>query len=163
MSAAIQYVASSGMSSADAQLVGEALAQIRRKQGDIETKRQKQALIDLARPAKSRFHGLFEWDPEKQQQSYLLHRAGELIRWTMCFTVERPQAPMRALVSVSMRGKSAGHNSYIPIQSVLSDKEWMSEWLAKAKRDAALWVKNYEDLRDLAQLRGVFEAIDALK
>jgi hypothetical protein len=158
VNATFETVGSRHLSKEDAEAVQTVLDE--EMAGDrLDTRECRLALIRRSRPKNSPTHHLFEWDPKKQQQEYLLTRAGEIIRSVVVVFADLPKIPVRRYHTVVTDGKKGPY----PFEKIRREPEMMKAVLEDAKRDLQTWRRRYESLRKHAELSGVFEAIDKMK
>lgn len=151
-----EYVGGPGLSDKDAQLVGALITSIQRERGRLSTEELLEAVVEESRPARSPTHHLFEWDPVKGHALYLLDRARTLVMAVKVVFADAPKQEVRAFPVVISGGKKGP----IAMQRVLDDKDLMAALLEQAKADLDVWRRRYERLRDLAEMRGVFAAVE---
>lgn len=147
------------LSTEDAQTVEAVLLDAMRSNERMSTEETKRVLIEHARPKESPTHHLFEWDPLKQQDLYLLERAGQIIRDIHVVRVGQSDTRMRRFPVVVFGGKRGPY----PIEAVLKSKNLTGQLLEQATAEILAWTKRYNTLRDMAELKGVFEAVEKLK
>jgi hypothetical protein len=157
--AAAKFVAakSSRLSAADVEALGEVLDPLTRDgEGDVARR-----LVERSRPTRSPTHHLFEWDIKKAAEAHWLDRARELIASVEVVFEDddgNEQSRTRAFPSIRIGG---GDRNYVPIARVLTDRDLTRQLLEEAKADAAAFARRYESLRQLVEMRPVFETIDS--
>ena len=135
----------------DAQTVGEAIEKITKKGGkDVPVE-----LVAISTPKDSPTHHHFEWDNAKAGHAHRLQQARDLI-CALEIVIEDGDDPVRAFPSISL---GDGGREFVPMRKVLSDEEMCAQLVAEAKADAVAWSKRYEHLKSVAELHGVFKAI----
>lgn len=153
-SAAFEYVGGPGLSTKDALLVGALITRIQRENARLSTEELLREMIARSRPAESDTHHLFEWDPVKGHALYLMHRARTLVMSVRVVNEEKPEMRVRAFPVVIAEGKRGP----MAIKRVLDSRDLTVALLEQAFADLEVWKKRYEQLRELAELRPVFEA-----
>lgn len=156
--ASSEWTGGFGLSNQDAELVGALLKRIEKEKGRLDTREQKLEIIARSRSKASPTHHLFEWDPAKQQEAYLLNRAGELIRGVKCYILDKPNPPVRGFVIVNHEGKKGP----LDIHTVMKDSDMMRAYVEQAKADAMAWMLRYARLREVAEFAGVFIALEKI-
>lgn len=147
-----------GLSAADAKLVEALLMAIRREKGHLTSREVHEEMIERSRPEDSPTHHLFEWDPIKGHAIYLIDRARRLVMATRVVLMDAPKRPVRAFTTVLLDGKRGP----VPMQEIRRNDYLMQAAVEEAKLGIRIWRKKYEDLRTIAELSGIFEAIDKI-
>ena len=151
-----EYVGGPGLSNEDARILGALVDNIQRERGHLKTEDLLTLVVDRSRPKNSPTHHLFEWDQAKGHALYLLDRARKLVMSVNVVLVEAPETPVRAFPVVIVDGNKGP----APMQRVLDSADLMQALLEQAKADLETWRRRYERLQTVAQLRGVFRAVD---
>jgi hypothetical protein len=126
---------------ADPQKIGEALAALAGKAGELTPK----AVVESARNPRSIFHRHFEWDNLIAAEAYRLDQARTLIR---SVRVEEPDAEdgyAMAFVSISDKGGT----SYRTLGAIKGDASLQAKVLEQAGRDLQAWQNRYRALEDV--------------
>lgn len=108
-----------------------------------------------ARAKRSPLHPLFEWDDGAAAHEYRLAQARGVIRAVVVTTPERPEAPIRAFVSV--RESDETGRTYTSTLAALASPSLREQVLAAAKAELASWRRKYDGLLELAE---VFAVVD---
>lgn len=148
----------------DAQAVGEALAALEERDGELTP----EVVEREARKKSSPLHDLFEWDDSEAAYKYRLGQAAHVIRCVV--VIDTPETPpMTAYVRVDVRPEvedgdldkdeepPPARSSYRSTAVVMSDAELRAQVLDRALNELRAFQKKY---RNLSELAGVFEAID---
>jgi len=115
-------------------------------------------VVDHARSKRSALHRFFEWDDSNAAEQYRLAQARAIIRVVVQVS-EQTSEKVRAFVSLqSDRNKSGGYRAFA---EVVEDEALMLSLVDQAKRELAVPERKFNHLRDIAELAGVFTAIDA--
>lgn len=115
-------------------------------------------LADAAAEA-SPLHPFFEWDDSVAAREHRLEQARLLVRSIRVVIQSNGKAaPMRAYVHIDR----PDINAYMTTASVMSDLDLSQMTLAKAKADLRSWRDRYQELQVLAEIKPVFEAIEAV-
>lgn len=147
-----------GLSTADAKLVKDLLMAIRHEMGHLTSREVHEEMIKRSRPEDSPTHHLFEWDPIKGHAIYLIDRARHLVMTVRAVFVDAPQKPVRAFTTVLLDGKRGP----VPMPEVRRNEYLMLAVIEEAKQGIRIWRKKYENLRTIAELSGIFEAVDKI-
>ncbi len=160
---ASSYVGGPGISNSDAPKVAAALRAIERDRGRLDFNEQAEALVERSRPKNSPTHHLFEWDANKAHNLYLVQQARHLIMSVRFVTPpghgKQKGELIRAFPVVTTQGKKGP----FPVVRVMKDESLMAALVEQAKADAVSWARRYEKLREVGDLKGVFEAVEKLK
>jgi hypothetical protein len=146
------------LSEKDSKLLLKLVGDIQRERGHISTEELDEAVIESSRPRSSPTHHLFEWDPAKAHSIYLRTRVRELLGAIRIVFEDMPEQKMQALQIVV----SDGVRGPMPIQKVLTSPDLTRALIEQAKLEALNWSRRYERLRHVAELRGLFVAVDVL-
>ena len=145
--------ASSRISQKDAEIVGATLDAIEEAgRGDD----MPEELLRRSRPRNSQTHHLFEWSDSVAAEAYRMEQARGLIR-SLEIVFEETGDRVRAFPSVQL---GSGERNYVSMRKILSRDDLTRQLVEEAKRDADGWTRRHEALRRVAELRGVFSAID---
>jgi len=151
-----EIVGGPGLSDKDAQLVSALIEGIHREMGHLSTEELLTEVVERSRPKKSETHHLFEWDPAKGHALYLLERARKLVMSVKVIFEEMPKEPVRAYSTIITEGKRGP----VATERVLQNRDLMAALLEQAKADLETWSRRYDRLRKVAQLKGVFAAVE---
>lgn len=153
----IEVVGGHSLSKADALLVDAALRQIAERNGRLDSNEQRKAFIEYSRPAKSPTHHIFPtWDPGEALERYLDIQAGRIIREVSFVITAAPEVKYRKWPVVTTEGKKG----YFPMQQVMAREDLTKQVLEQALADLDVWQRRYDHLRGLAEMKGVFAAVD---
>jgi hypothetical protein len=157
--AADTYSGQHGLSANDALAVDGELTSIQKTKGRLTTAEMAEELVRRAKAPGSSTHHLFEWSDKKAAEQQRLDRAKFLIRCVYVTLTEAPDVqPVRKWITLTEGGKK-GPTS---IRKVLTDEDLTAALLEQAKADIEVWSNRYERFRELADLKGVFRAIDKI-
>jgi hypothetical protein len=141
----------------DAKLLNALMQEIRAERGHIKTGEFHEEIIERCRPKRSPTHHLFEWDLATGHKLYLLERCRQLVmRVSVTFERSPPTRAWRGVVIEGVRGPA-------PIKQIISQAELMQAVLDEAKSALEAWARRYEHLKQVAELRHVFAAIETAK
>ena len=142
------------ISNAEAAAVGETLTAFWAKH-----KRPMQAadLLEAAKAKTSPLHGLFEWNDAKAAAAHRLSRAGKLLGSIQITWEKVPGVKVSGKGAVALKGRGPG---YIPARVVHRDVDMTKEYLALAKKELTSWYMRFTRIREVAEMVGVFEAIE---
>jgi|HubBroStandDraft_1064217.scaffolds.fasta_scaffold61508_1 hypothetical protein len=151
-----EVVGGPGLNGQDAQLADKLLREIRKSRGHLGSNELKREMIARARPAKSPYHGLYEWDQAKGHMLYLLERSGQIIGAVRVVFVETPKEPTRAFRVVQSEGKKGP----MPMREIAQRPDLVAHVLEEAKASLAQWQMRYEHLeRVFGEIRPVLAAV----
>lgn len=138
-----------GIYKVDAQTAGDELERIYQEHGALEPAQ----IVEESRNETAPLHSCFEWNDDVAAQKYREVQACNIIRAivTVKESQDGKQVPVRAFVSVKQ--------NYEPLSVVVVDEEKMAVLMKQALADLAAFRRKYNDL---AALKPVFEAIDAI-
>lgn len=127
---------------------------VRRKAGGFLRPKD---VVAFAKNPKTALHTFFEWNDGAAAEQFRLAQARAVIR--VCVIVsEESSEKVRAFVSLSPdRGSGAGYRAFADIQD---DETMMAVLLEDAKRELQVFTRKYQRLRTVAELNGLFTAID---
>lgn len=100
-------------------------------------------------------HYLFEWDDSVAAKKHRDSQASYYLRSVVVLERTIHQDPIR----VAMPTRVEPHR-YDRATRLMEDDRWLRGELARAKQALIAWRNRYDQLRDIADLKGVFEAID---
>jgi hypothetical protein len=144
----------SRLNKAQAQLFGEVIERLRTYgDGDIA-----KSIVDEARSPRSPLHDFFEWNDTKAAEAYRRSQARQYVR-SIEVKITRMGTTLqtRAFVPTYRQGGGEVTN----IGTALSDVDLMRRLLAEAQREADIFRRRFETLRSLAELSGLFAALDS--
>lgn len=113
-------------------------------------------LVDEARDPKSPVHDLFEWDPKKQQELYLLERARYLMRHIEVEWLDVSGAIQRMPAAINLRDGEG----YSLATRAMDDKELMKAFEEQAIQDAIAFYHKYQRIRRARGLKPLFDVIE---
>lgn len=139
------------LSKRDAQIVGETAQKIYEADGSISPRR----LLDVARPARSKLHHLFDWDDRHAADQYRLEQAR---KYLASYEVVIEQGSAEAIV---VRGTQYVNSKggYVPSTEVVRDRDMLAEVVEAARREARSWHDRYVTLSKFADVAAVIKAI----
>ena len=138
------------MKSLSAEMMTELEYLVERNGGTITP----QIVVEAARKEKSVLHSYFDWNDTTAAFQYRLEQARRLIRTWVYILPQKPQRPMRVMVSLS---EDRGEDGYRRLADVMGDVELREKLLIEAKRDMSYFRRKYAMLSELAE---VFAAMD---
>jgi hypothetical protein len=145
-------IAGSRIKDADAMIVGPVCESLARRHGVARP----EDLLTESRDPKSPTHRFFEWDNSKAAEAYRVDQARYLMRsYTVVLERSETKQEVRGLQYVDSKG------GYVPSAIVFSDGNMTHEVVERAKREAASWYHRHQQLRAVAELSGVFDAIES--
>ena len=123
------------------------------------------ALVEAARSPSSPAHRHFEWNNAKAGAAWRLDQA-QLYQRAIVYEVviERPRTKPTAVkmrCAYPVRGAD-GAERYVSGGAVVESKDFMTQLAARAVDNLISWRDQYESLRELSRLTGVFKEIDRL-
>lgn len=138
--------------SVDANVVGKALEDIEKQNGEITA----ELLLEKATPEDSELHKLFIWDDEKAANEWRLHEARRIIA-AVAVVYEETEEPTvtRAFVNVG----SVHNGSFITTAKAFSDEKSRSIVLRHALDELKAFKAKYAGLKELKTL---FSEIDKI-
>ena len=101
-------------------------------------------------------HDYFEWQDGEAAHQYRLYQARKLIRVWVVVLPQKPQSPVRMMVSLT---SDRGGLGYRRLTDVMEDAELRAKLLEESKRDMSYFRRKYALLSELA---GVFAAMDKI-
>lgn len=141
----------SRLSDRDARVIGPICESLARAKGVVRA----EDLLSVARDPDSPVHRFFEWDDSAAAEKYRLDQARHLMRsYVVVMTKSEVSQDVRGLQFVDSRG------GYVPSSVVFTDADLTREVVAAAKREAEHWFRRHQKLRSVAELEGIFDAIE---
>jgi hypothetical protein len=124
-------------------------------------------LLDVAKSPESQLHQYFTWDDTEAARKYREAQAYELIR-RVKVTIETHDAKeitVRAFWPVKQVERDGTINagrpgSYLPLADAMRDEGALAQIIAAAKSELRAFSVKYSQLNRVAELSGVFEAIE---
>ena len=113
------------------------------------------ALVKESKPKRAKLHSYFTWDDERAADLYREDEARRIIRSVRLVKEDMPeqeQPVVRAYVNVCAHDeeKSFTGHAYVPVRKAVEDPNYKQQMLDGAKREQLLWLRRYEDIKDLA-------------
>jgi hypothetical protein len=150
-------------SSSITQKAAETLGPLLVELGEKRVKSVPRALVDLARPKNHPAHRFFEWDDAKAGERFRIHQARQYqqrIVYEVVVTT-RNREPVTTQMRVVYPVKdSKGVPSYISGAAVTRDVDAMEQLIERALTQLSVWKNTYSHLRGVAELTGIFDAIE---
>ena len=137
---------------ADPQKIGEALAEIEARDGELSAS----SVVDTARDKANVLHRHFEWNDLDVAELYRLEQARDLIQ--LISKVDDDGKKQQAYCSVSIAGEG---RSYHSVNVIKSSIELQKAVLKQAENDLAAFQRRYRQLSDICAM--VKPAHDAVK
>ena len=128
---------------ADPQVIGDALAKVEDKDGELTA----EATVKAARPKRSPLHRHFEWDDSNAAELYRRRQAHKLIRSIRILEDDEETKPAYLSI-VDLTGRRA----YRPIGKILAGIDFRQRALETANRDLEAWIRSYQDLAEACDL-----------
>lgn len=116
-------------------------------------------VIKYAKNKKTALHNFFTWDDGRAAELYRLEEARRIIR-VIVQVSEHSSENVRAFVSIQSDRHAAG--GYRAFADVVDEPELMVRLIEQAKQELAAFQRKYDHLREIAELTGVFAAIDSV-
>jgi hypothetical protein len=124
-------------------------------------------LLTVAQNPKSQLHQYFTWDDTEAARKFREFQAYELIR-RVKVTIETPDAKeitVRAFWPVKQIERDGTINagrpgSYLPLAEAMQNEGALAQIIAAAKSELRAFSVKYRQLNRVAELSGVFEAIE---
>ena len=118
-------------------------------------------LLNENRTEGTPLHNYFEWDNDVAAEKYRLVQAKDIIRSIVLIrqTEDDNKPPVRQFVSIRKEKKE---REFVPVETVLKRQDYTEQMFEQAKRDLLAFRTKYINLRNYAELSGVFASIDAL-
>lgn len=145
-----------GYHAVKAQVAGEEMERIKEANGGLLTPA---ALVEASRPEDTPMHDCFTWDHWRAAELYRQEEARREIR-SLATVYEPHEEPAStiAYVHIELRGpEGESRPGYVSTAQALTDEEYRRQVVADALSLLEGTVTRYQDL---AELRGVFEAIE---
>lgn len=114
-------------------------------------------VVEFARAKDTELHRHFQWDDSRAAGEYRLLQARHLIRVVVHVA---PATNESIRTFVSLRSDRTKGNGYRAFAEVMNDKDLTQKLMADARADLAYFAQKYNRLRDVAETRHIFEAID---
>ena len=135
-----------GVSSINAQVIGQQLEHIRKKNGGFMTP---QMVVDDARKSRSPLHNAFEWDDAQAASQYRIEQAGYIIRHlSVTVVVGAKETVTRAFVSI----KQDDGACYTSIVRAMGDAELRAQVLQQAWAELEAWKGKYKEYDELSHI-----------
>jgi hypothetical protein len=142
----------SRLKDSDAMIIGPVCEDLARRNGVARA----EDLLSVARDAQHPTHRFFEWRDDVAAEAYRLDQARYLMRsYTVVIEKQDVAQEIRGLQFVDSKG------GYVPTAVVFNDADMTREVIESAKKEAASWYHRHQRLRTLAELTGIFDAIEA--
>lgn len=151
-----QYKAVKGshLKDKDAETIGPVLERLADEHGGRLTAAD--VLAAATAPA-SPLHAYFEWDDSAAAKQYRLDQARYLVRSIRVVVEDAGETTdVRAMHLVIEQGD----RSYATIDTIVNDGDLLAQLVATAKREQEAWFNKYQQLRKVAALGPLFEAIE---
>lgn len=137
--------------------VFEELRTIEEKDGVLKP----EAVVNFAKNKKTALHGQFDWDDANAGHKYRLWQARQLIRICVEY-LPNDDNVVETHAFVHFEESDQTQEGYVYIKKVLADEYLTGRMLSDALRELKVFRKKYEDLKEIAQLKPVFDAIDSI-
>lgn len=115
-------------------------------------------VVEAARDEDSPLHNSFTWDDTEAAHAHRLWQARQLISAQVTVI---PKTNKRIDAFVSLGSDRRGGGGYRLVAEVMGDDQRRAELLKQAAREARSWARRYQDVRELAQVRGHIEEFAA--
>lgn len=137
----------------DAQVVGEAIAEIEAVHGECKPPH----FVAAAKSKGSPLHTLIDWDNWKAADNWRLHQARNVINAVVVTHVDNREIPkpIQAFVNIT-QGKERG---YVSTVYAMSDEEKRKIILETARKDLMAWRNKYEALSEFSELFVVIDRV----
>ncbi len=136
---------------ADAMVIGPICEDLARLNGVARP----EDLLSAARDPEHPAHKFFDWNDASAAEAYRVDQARYLMRsYTVVLQRSETKQEVRGLQYVDSKG------GYVPSSVVFDDTDMTQEVVERAKREATSWYHRHQQLRSLADLAGVFDAIE---
>lgn len=117
-------------------------------------------VVEFARDEATALHKHFTWDDGEAAHQWRLAQARQFISAFVTIVPKKDsEIVTRAFVHIENTEYGDG---YVSLTRVLSDEEKTKRMLATAHRDLRTFQKKYSVLSEIAELKGVFKAIEEL-
>lgn len=150
-----QFKAGRSVAGKKAQDVGDELARINDKHGELTPSQ----IVKESRPAKALLHDVFEWDDPTAAEEYRIHQARLVINCVTVVDEHLPDTrPVQAFVSITVVNEDEeNERRYISAQQVTSNPKLLEQHLDHLKRR----LKNIRiEHAAFTELAAVWQAID---
>lgn len=148
-----QYVASRKLSKKEAQVVGEVLEKILRRDGEVTAS----AVVQEAKSKRSPLHPYFTWEWRRAAEERWLDQARELIRSVhVVFEEADDQPPIRAFAKIVRENG----NGYQSMDKIMRSTEWRQQLVTRALEELRTFESRYKNLTELAE---IFSALDKVR
>lgn len=138
----------SGIYDVDAQVAGDELEWIYKKNGCLEPS----AVVEESRPQGAPLHAAFEWDDAVAAEKYREMQAGDIIRAVVAVEPgKKEKSAVRAFVHVQ--------ETYRPMALVVQSRDMMQELQDSALRELQAFQRKYRELQRVGVFEPVFAAI----
>lgn len=138
----------------DAEVIGPELERLAEERGGRITAAD---VLGAATTPESPLHAYFEWDDSAAAKAYRLDQARYIVRSIRVLIEDAGSTTdVRALHLVVEQGE----RSYASIDSVIADSDLLLQLVATAKREQEAWFNKYQQLRKVAALGPLFDAIE---
>ncbi len=136
----------------EAQTVGEALAEIKRKYGTLTPEN---LLNAVEKDPTNPLHKYFEWDVNKAARAHWLERASEIIRCV--HVVPAPGRPPETVRAFVVTGEQ--QHEYIEREEMLASPKPRGWHVNRALDELRSWVQRYSDLEELENERAAVKQL----
>lgn len=133
----------------------EELRHIEARDGKITA----EAVVEFAKDENTALHSHFEWDDTEAAHQYRLSQARNFIA-TRVTIIPRKDSEIVTRAYVHIQDRDG--DGYVSLNTVLSDEEKTKQMLSMAYRDVRIFQKKYSALSEIAELKGLFKAIDEI-
>lgn len=114
-------------------------------------------VVGVAKDPSNPLHHFFTWDDSIAAHEYRLSQARYMLRSVIVRTDEGEGSRPPRLTAVVVT--DAGDRGYATMATITASESLMVQVLAQAKRDLEAWYHKYQQLSELAEMRGVFGEI----
>lgn len=138
----------------DAQIAGEECSRVASTIGLTA-----ENLLNENRAEGTPLHNYFEWRDDVAAEKYRLTQSKDIIRSIVLVrqSDNDTRPPVRQFIAIR---KSPSEREFVPIETVLKKPDYTEQMFEQAKRDLLAFRTKYVNLRDYAELSGVFASID---
>lgn len=151
-----KYSWRSGHGTVSAQIAGETLEMIERRDGQIS----KEAFLEESRPENSPTHNCFEWDDFVAAEKYRLNQSAAVIR-DVVVSVEMGEGrseKVSAFVNI-VETPTAQTGAYRSLDVAISQEDTRGVMLQNALKEMESFQKKYSVLSELAAVFDVMESV----
>ena len=137
---------------ADAQAVGDRLAELQRDNGQRVTARM---VVDAARAEDSPLHPCFEWDNVRAGELYRESQARYVLRSIKVVQERNEDGPTRtvhAFINLEEQVGDDVQRAYVPIARVMGDAELFTKACEQAARELRAFSERYAQFDQLVQI-----------